>query len=107
MEKSVWSFEGFTSNLLLEAMTVMGKQSPLQPRSEGLYGGVQRCVLMGRVGQVGRRGNTIVTQSSDSLPLKLLLPAERLQATNRKGPASVLCECGEDWGHPTEGGSRV
>lgn len=74
MEKSVWNFEGFTSNLLLEATTVMGKQSPLQPRSEGLYGGVQRHVLVGRVGQAGRRGNTTVTQSSDSLPLKLLLP---------------------------------
>ena len=76
MERSVWNFEGFTSNLLLDAMTVVGKQSPLQPGSQGLCGGVQRRVLVGRVGQVGRRGNTTVTQSSDSLPLKLLLPGE-------------------------------
>lgn len=106
MERLVWNFEGFTSNLL-DAMIVMGKQSPLQPGSQGLCGGVQRCMLVGRVGQVGRRGNTTVTHSSDSLPLKLLLPGERLQATNRKGPTSVLCECGEETGHLTGGGSQV
>lgn len=92
MEKSVWNFEGFTSNLLLDAIIVMGKQSPTPAQIWGtLWGCAEVCVG-------GRLGNTTVTQSSDSLPLKLLLPSERLQATNRKGPTSVLCKCGEETG---------